>query len=684
LVARAVLLLFAAVGACGPAASGECGAPAAPIHAIQGTGASSPFVGSTGVVIEGVVVGDFRGYPDELGGLFVQEEDADADADARTSEGVFVFAPNLDADVRVGDTVRARGEVREFFGLTELGRLEWLERCEARGSASAVDALLPLEELDDWERFEGMLVRFEQPLVASGAEDLGRFGELVLAAGERLFAPTQRAAPGDPARAWFERNERYRLLLDDGRHLRWPAPTPYLETTSGRALRLGDRIAQVEGVVDYAFGSFRLHVTQPVRIESAGARPEPPRTPSGALRIAAWNVENFFNGNGAGGGFPTRGAMNAREFERQRAKVLATLAASGADVFALAELENDGAGPGSTARELATALSERIGAPIEVVDPGPHALGDQEIAVGVLYRRDRVAPLGIPAVLDARSDPRFDSARNRPSLASSFVHTATGERITIVLNHWKSKGSSCESAGDPDLGDGQGDCNRTRTRAAEAVAAWLASDPTRAGGAPALIVGDLNSYPKEDPITALASAGLVDLLARFSGPDAYSYVFDGAAGRLDHAFASPELVPLAHGAAVWHANSDEPPLFDYREENPPQAFAPDPYRASDHDPVLIDLFPDGDGDGRTDARDACPDTRSGPTIVWNDCDSGVPERIDPTGCSLGDRVRELGALDPPRGAAISALRRWLVDRFADGTLTSRECVAILACARHGA
>ena len=472
------------------------------------------------------------------------------------------------------------------------------------------------------------------------------------------------------------------MLLDDGRHASWPDPPPYLETAQGGALRLGDRVFEVEGVIEFAFGSFRMHPTLPVRFASAAARPEPPRAPRGALRIAAWNVENFFNGDGAGGGFPTRGAASAGEFERQRAKILAALSAVDADVFALAELENDGVAAGSAARELATALSERIAAPIEVVDPGENGLGEQEISVGLLYRGDRVAPLGAPAVLDARAGLDFDASRNRPSLARSFLHLATGERITVAVNHWKSKGSPCDSAGDPDLGDGQGNCNRTRTRAAEALAAWLASDPTRAGGAPALIVGDLNAYPNEDPLSALTAAGFVDLLARFGGPDSYSYVFDGAAGRLDHALASAALAPLVHGAAVWHANSDEPPVFDYRAENPPLAFVADPYRASDHDPVLVDLFPDGDGDGRTDARDACPETQLGPTVVWDGCDSGVPEQIDASGCSLGDRLGAIAAAPAHRGSRVSALRRALIDYFADGTLSARECVAILACGRR--
>src|SRR5262249_58966947 len=96
--------------------------------------------------------------------------------------------------------------------------------------------------------------------------------------------------------------------------------------------------------------------------------------------------------------------------------------------------------------------------------------------------------------------------------------------------HWKSKGSPCDGATDPDVGDGQGNCNRTRARAAASLASWLATDPTRAG-APALIVGDLNSYPNEDPLAALAAAGFVDLLARFGGPGASRHSFAGRSGR---------------------------------------------------------------------------------------------------------------------------------------------------------
>ena len=586
------------------ASPGACGAPATPIHVIQGAGASSSLAGRDGVVVEGVVVGDFRGLPDGLGGFFLQEEDVDADADPETSEGLFVFGDGAGADVRVGDTVRVRGEVREFFGLTELGRIEALRRCPSRGVASATPVRLPVEGARAWERWEGMRVRIAQPLTVSDTYDLGRYGELTLAAGGRLWQPTQRAQPGDAARAWAARNARHRILLDDGSDAWRPDPPPYLATARGDALRVGDRIDALEGVLDFAFGDFRLQPTAPVSITAEAPRSVRPPPVAGNLRVAAWNVENFFNGDGAGGGFPTRGAAGPDEAARQRAKLVAVLAALDADVLALIELENDGTGPGSAARELADALAEATAAPWAIVDPGAAVAPRHAIAVGLLYRPDRIEPVGIPAWLGAGEQPvldaAFDGGRNRPSLARSFRHLASGGRVTVAVSHLKSKGSPC--AGDPDTGDGQGECSETRRRAAEALAAWLAGDPTGAGDAPVLIVGDLNAYPNEDALIALADAGLVDLLAWFVGPDAYSYVFDGAAGRLDHALASPDLLPHVGGAALWHVSADAPPLLDYRAENPPELYAPDPLRASDHDPVLVGLFPDaGRGCGRAHA-----------------------------------------------------------------------------------
>jgi len=208
------------------------------------------------------------------------------------------------------------------------------------------------------------------------------------------------------------------------------------------------------------------------------------------------------------------------------------------------------------------------------------------------------------ATLDARLQAvwrDFDTLRNRPALAQTFEEVATGARLTVVVNHLKSKGWGC-GAGDDDTTTGQGNCNGTRTRAAEALARWLATDPTGSGDDDVLIIGDLNSYAKEDPIVALQEAGYTDLVAQFGGSSAYGFVFDGQLGYLDHGMSNASLTPQVTGAAEWHINADEIPLFDYNddvrstgeatfeeESDVFPLYEANQFRSSDHDPVVVGL-----------------------------------------------------------------------------------------------
>ena len=117
--------------------------------------------------------------------------------------------------------------------------------------------------------------------------------------------------------------------------------------------------------------------------------------------------------------------------------------------------------------------------------------------------------------------------------------------------------------------------------------------PTGSGDSDFLIMGDLNSYDKEDPIDAILAGGYTDLIYHFLGEDAYSYVFDGQIGYLDHALANQELQPEVSGTTIWHINADEPDLIDYdttfKGPNQDAIYAPDAYRSSDHDPVIVGL-----------------------------------------------------------------------------------------------
>ena len=82
--------------------------------------------------------------------------------------------------------------------------------------------------------------------------------------------------------------------------------------------------------------------------------------------------------------------------------------------------------------------------------------------------------------------------------------------------------------------------------------AFIATRQAAAGDNDVLVIGDLNAYGMEDPIQALTGGGLVNEINRFLGPDAYSYVFDGMSGYLDHALATSSLdtqVNGGHGVA---------------------------------------------------------------------------------------------------------------------------------------
>jgi predicted extracellular nuclease len=281
----------------------------------------------------------------------------------------------------------------------------------------------------------------------------------------------------------------------------------------------------------------------------------------------------------------SRGALTPEEFERQEAKIVAALAEIEADVFGLIEIENNG---DTAVGTLVQALNDVVGPETyDFISTG--VLGTDVITTALIYKPSAVTPVGDHAVLDSSVDPRFNDDANRPALAQTFADVETGEEVTVVVNHLKSKGSAC--AGDPDLGDGQGNCNLTRTAAAEAMVDWLATGPTGAEPGRELIIGDLNSYDKEDPIDVFVEAGYTDLLLQEQGEDAYSYVFDGQLGYLDYALAGPALLPKVTDAADWAINADEPDLIDYTMQfkQPAQdaLWAPDPYRSSDHDPVIV-------------------------------------------------------------------------------------------------
>lgn len=589
--------------------SDNCGESATLISSIQGSGASSPLVGST-QTIEAIVVADFQNA-NQLGGFFVQEEDAQADAHPQTAEGIYIASTTA---VAIGDRVRISGTVAETFQLTQLNNVSVTVCASNQALPTPATISLPISSLDAFEAVEGMSVAIAQTLTVNETYQLGRYGQVLLANG-RLQQPTNIAEPGAAANNLQAQNNLNKLMLDDASNVQNPDPVifPAPGLSAENTLRSGDTVANLQGVITYDFGIYRILPTSAPNFVHSNARPLAPESDSTAnLKIASFNVLNFFNGNGTGGGFPTsRGANSTAEFARQKAKIVSALVGLNADVIGLIEIENDGYSNVSAIAELAAALNSATNTNAwKFINPGVNKIGTDEIAVGFIYRSDKATAVGQTAILDSSIDPQFIDNKNRPALAQSFRVNSNRAIATAVVNHFKSKGSDCNDIGDLDIGDGQGNCNITRTQAAKALVNWLSTHPTGVNDGDYLIIGDLNSYAKENPITEIINAGYTDLIKLFGGDSAYSYVFDGQAGYLDHGLASNSLTPQVLFAADWHINADEPISLDYNTEFKSAAqinsfYSPDAYRSSDHDPLVVSLklVLDLDGDGDVDKHD---------------------------------------------------------------------------------
>ncbi len=442
----------------------------------------------------------------------------------------------------------------------------------ARSKAPVVLTTAPA----DWRALDGQHVRIAAPLTLAGTDGLERFGQLTVAFDGRLWQPTEVAAPGT---AGIEQvmadNQRRRLVLDDGSDVRDPGSVPYL--AGNPVLRTGMQLRNVEGIVRVdAQGRPSLQVEGTLTLPDL-QRPAVPKV-AGDLHIAAFNLENFFNGDGQGGGFPTlRGARTLDEHKAQVAKLVATISALDAHIAALMELENDGYGPQSAIAELLAALNATLEPAQQwaMVDAG-EGPGTNPIRVGIIYRKGLFKPLGAPLT---KLDGPF-AEHSRAPLAQAFQ--GSGAPFMVVANHFKSKGCRDAAGADADRNDGQGCWNATRVESARQLNQWVGAEAARLKVKDIVLLGDFNAYAQEDPIRTLHDLGWQDAFKVAKVEHPYSYVYNGYTGRLDHALLSPGMAKRLRGAAEWHSNADEQDASGYQGRN-----VPGPWRSSDHDPLLL-------------------------------------------------------------------------------------------------
>ncbi|MDC6166723.1 ExeM/NucH family extracellular endonuclease [Paucibacter sp. XJ19-41] len=587
------------------------GTPVA-IYTIQGSGAQSPLkdqtVSTRGIVTHVTSTGFY--LQDKLG-----------DGNNATSDGIFVYTAAANS-AQLGQEVSLTAKVSEFIAgasspaaqarpITQLITPTSITVLSSGHAITPVEVDLTALGDDGLEAYEGMLVTLAGPVMVQQNYVLGRYGQLTIAAGGRLLNPTNVHRPGTPeAQALFTANARRMLLLDDNLSIQNPNPTPYL--AADNTVRAGDTAASLTGVIDFGLATaasngaamYKLQPTAPVQFDRSNPRTAAPAAAGGNYTVASANVLNYFttftNGQtasgqsgqgctlgGASSASNCRGANNLAEFQRQQTKLVASLSAINADVVGLMEIQNNG---DVAAQNLADAINAKLGSVVyQVVPKGALDTGTDAIRVAMLYKPGRLSLQGAPL-----SDTH--EVNNRPTFAQGFA-APNGERFAVAVNHLKSKGS-CPSGGiDGDQGDGQGCWNATRVDQAQRLRSFVGQIQAAASTQDVIVLGDMNAYAQEDPIHALTGDGaFIDQVGRFD-PAAYSYVFDGFAGRLDHGLTTASMNAKIVSAKPWAINADEPLIIDYNLEfkQPacatcgPDYYQPTAYKSSDHDPVVLGL-----------------------------------------------------------------------------------------------
>jgi predicted extracellular nuclease len=630
-----------------------CEAVATNISAIQGTGMLSPLAGEV-VDVEAIVTRDFQGSTG-LSGFYIEEPAGERDTNPATSEGLFIFSST---PVAARDRVRVRGTVAEFASatggvtsrLTELGSVSSVQVCrENEALPPTSDVTLPVDAPSHWERYEGMQVRFTQQLVVAGNVNLGNFGQIDLAP-RVLYQPTHSVGNTATWSAAADLIARSRIALDDGSTSSnadinggTVAPYPAPGLSNANTLRVGALVnsngtespTPLVGVLDDRFGAYRVHPTEPVTFSNASnPRPDTVAVAAAAasrFAIVNANVLNFFTTLGS------RGAATTVELINQRAKLVAQLAGTGGDIIGLSEIQNfengntnGGTYTNSAIADLTTALAAATGRNYQYVDTlnastlAPRNViadnGTDAIRNAIIYDADAVTPVGYTALY-------YQNDQNRPSLAQTFQPAsgpgADAQTFTVVVNHFRSKGSSCGAASDDPF---QGNCNGMRVSMAGNVSAWLATNPTAdpATNRRQILIGDFNAYFGEDPIQMLLGpGGYTNLIDLFHGPTAYSYNFASQLGYLDHALVNAAALGLVKDVAHLHINADEPAALQALGTSAKSVlaqaayYAPNEFAASDHDPIVVGFNPlagdfsdDGvlDDDDRTALLAAAHDT----------------------------------------------------------------------------
>ena len=308
-------------------------------------------------------------------------------------------------------------------------------------------------------------------------------------------------------------------------------------------------------------GNTRAEMEKGYNLQAINARGEH------SLLICYMNLEYYLVDN-FGTGY---GPDSSTDHQKQRTKTSQALAKINADIYALVEIQT---GQGALA-ELAADLTKNTGRNFAYINDGSVTDGSFTKS-GYIYCTDKVTPHG-----NMQHNDTYVQNRKK---VQGFTEKATGEKFILSVNHFKAK-SGNGSGANKDQGDGQGSYNAARVKEAQSILSNYSSYTSTFGDEDFLIVGDLNAYGKEDPITTLTDGGMIDLHRTFHADSSYSYVYQGTLGYLDHALCNSSLYPQVTGMTPYHINAPEKDAYTYNGSLNDGTM----FRCSDHDPILVGL-----------------------------------------------------------------------------------------------
>jgi predicted extracellular nuclease len=652
------------------------------IAEIQGNSPTSPKAGMTattsGVVTAAYTTGGLNGFYLQTAG---SGGATDPTPDASDAIFVFVGAAHLDQIPAIGHTANVTGKVAEFNGLTELdasaaggsvadggpttpiephtGLLPGSD-CALPGSSCLTGAQLAADqeahEGELWQPSGDFTVTDAYDGSAFGGDAWGTsssssmFGEIGLAADstQPLVAPTEVVDAQDAAHI-AERtayNKAHQLVLDDASSITFWRPgvaghgagstdIPFPWFTSDNPVRVGESVSFADPMIyPDRFGPRRLRPTPrgsddgtSAGVDFSNNRPAGPAAVGGDIKLATFNVLNFFPTSAAAyvaldpannsctafydrednpiavnncSPNGPRGAWDAANLARQRIKIVHAINAVDADVVSLEELENSaqfGLDRDDAISKLVAALNADAGSKRWKYVPSPlpenlPPLAEQDvIRTGFIYNPATVVPVGDPTVLVG--SPAFANAREPLAQEFKAKGTSNAQGIGVVVNHFKSKGS-----GTPDP-DGQGNSNVDRVAQANALLDFAAQFKASRGITRMYLVGDFNAYREEDPVQEIErgaddTVGTSDdwtaLEDTFDGTESYS--FSGLSGSLDHIFVNAAAQPDVTGVDVLDINAGESVFNLYSRYHYSVSDLYDPttfYGASDHNPEVIGI-----------------------------------------------------------------------------------------------